>query len=189
MFKQKSWFLLFLFFGALTNCSKKDDLPPETQTGAGTFACKINGVVWRYKDPNYEVLSTKPKTRWEYDPTLFGGLLYISGVRYFDGITADDILNIDVDSINFKNEFQIGSSSYWGLAYYNRKSVKTNCEEIISVADSVNSKNFYSVGNLVITKFDKVAKIVSGRFSCIIYKPTCGDTLNITEGRFDIKYQ
>ena len=121
------FYVVFLLVSATTSqCSKTatvdpNGLPPETQTGAGTFACKINGVVWQYKDPNYEFLSTKPKTRWEFDPTLFGGLLYISGIRYSDGITADDILNIDVDSINYKNEFKFGSASYWGLVYYNHK--------------------------------------------------------------------
>ena len=192
----RKYFLMYFAFAlsvSLMQCSKTAvdpiGLPPETQTGAGIFACKINGVVWQYKDPNYEVLSTKPKTRWEYDPTLFGGLLYISGIRYSDGITADDILNIDVDSINYKNEFKFGSASYWGLVYYNHKYSRATCEEISSVSDSTNSKNFFSSGNLVITKFDKVAKILSGRFNCIIFKPTCSDTLNISEGRFDIKYR
>ena len=191
MFKYIFYAALLLIIATTTQCNKTnvdpDGLPPETQTGAGTFACKINGVVWKYKNPNYEFLSTKPKTRWEYDPTLFGGLLYIGGIRYSDGITADEILNIDVDSINYKSEFKFGSTSYWGLVYYNHKSNKTTCEEISSVSDSTNYKNFYSSGNLVITKFDKTSKIISGTFYCTIYQTGC-DTLKITDGRFDFKY-
>ena len=189
----KYFFYAILFLvSTTTQCSKTtvdpNGLPPETQTGAGTFACKINGVVWRYKDPNYEVLGTKPKTRWEYDPTLFGGLLYISGVRYFDGINLDDILNITIDSINTKTKFSVGTSSYWGLKYNNYKALKTSCQEISSDSFFTNSKNYYSSGNLAITKFDKSTKIISGTFYCTIYQTGC-DTLKITEGRFDLKYQ
>ncbi len=194
------YFLMYFAFAistSLTQCSKpavvtptdSNTLPPETQTGAGTFACKINGVVWQWKDPNYEFLSTKPKTKWEFDPTSYGGLLIISGVRYSDGITENDLLNIVIDSLNIKKEFNIGATPFWGLRYFDYKNAKTGCQDIASDSILKNSKNFNSSGNLTITRFDKSAKIVSGKFNCLIFEPTCGDTLKFTDGRFDIKYQ
>jgi hypothetical protein len=42
-------------------------------------------------------------------------------------------------------------------------------------------------GELALTKLDKINKIASGTFNCIIPIPNC-DTLKVTDGRFDIKY-
>ena len=43
-------------------------------------------------------------------------------------------------------------------------------------------------GNLTITKADSVLKIISGTFNFDLPTDFC-DTLKITDGRFDIKYQ
>ena len=187
-------FLMYFAFTlstSLTQCSKTtvdpNGLPPETQTGAGTFACLINGAVWQYK--NADNFYTTPKTRWEFDPNSYGGLLYIGGIRYKDGVSADDILTIVVDSLNFKKEFTKGKTPYWGLNYINHKSQKRSCMELSSDSIYDNSKNFYSSGNLSISRFDQISKIISGTFNCTIFQPLCGDTLKITDGRFDLKYQ
>ena len=58
------FYVVLLFVSATTtHCTKtsttpddSNSLPPETQTGVGTFACKINGVVWKYKDPTCNAL-------------------------------------------------------------------------------------------------------------------------------------
>lgn len=42
-------------------------------------------------------------------------------------------------------------------------------------------------GYTILTKFDASNKILSGKFECVIPIPSC-NTLNITDGRFDIKY-
>lgn len=45
--------LLFAFFVLLASCSEDDTpktLPPATQTGAGTFACLVNGEVFVHED-------------------------------------------------------------------------------------------------------------------------------------------
>jgi len=45
--KKPPFLTIFFSFILLTTCCKKDDandqLPPATQTGAGSFACKVNG--------------------------------------------------------------------------------------------------------------------------------------------------
>jgi len=190
MFKQKSWFLLFLFFGALTNCSKKDDLPPETQIGAGTFACKINGVNWQYKDPNYEFLSTKPKTRWSFDPNDMGGYFYIGALRYADGSNANDLIVLGADSLISRKTKTIETSGFYnyGVKFINYDYTTGQCYEYRTTNALDTTKNYFSSGKLIITKLDQSAKIIAGTFYCTIKQTSC-DTLKITEGRFDLKYQ
>ncbi len=120
MFKYFFYAVLFILSATTSQCTKtsttSDDsnsLPPETQTGAGTFACKINGVVWRYKDPNYEFLSTKPVTHWEFDKSSMGGYLTINGLRYPDGINASDYLLLVADSLNFKASKIVDTSTIY----------------------------------------------------------------------------
>ena len=190
----RKYFLMcfvFAFSISTIQCSKTNidpsGLPPETQTGAGIFACKINGVVWKYKNPNYEFLSTKPKTSWSYDPSFFGGAFEIDGVRYLDGQNETDLLTLFSDSISTYSEKIIeGKSRKFGLRYHDYTTKNYLCEDISSGL-LVDSTNFFSAGKLVITKFDKNTKIVSGTFYCTIKQNGC-DTLKITEGRFDVKY-
>lgn len=79
---------LYLALALLTQCSKcKDDptpatptdqLPPVTQTGAGTFGCLLNGQAFlpsgNVGTPNFLVT---------YDPTYHGGILVITVYRNF----------------------------------------------------------------------------------------------------------
>ncbi len=195
MFKYFFYLVFLLISTTTTQCTKtsttpddSNSLPPETQTGAGTFACKINGVVWKYKDPNYEVLSTKPKTSWSFDPNFFGGAFEIDGVRYLDGQNETDLLTLFSDSIPTYTEKIIeGKSRKFGLRYHDYINKNYLCEDISS-GPLGDSTNFFSAGKLVITKFDKTAKIVSGTFYCTIKQTGC-DSLKISDGRFDLKYQ
>ncbi len=191
------FYVVLLFVSATTtHCTKtsttpddSNSLPPETQTGVGTFACKINGVVWKYKDPNYEFLSTKPVTRWEFDPTIMGGNLYIGGFRYSDGITANSLLAVGADSLLFVNEKNINNNGYnFGIVFNNFKPLTGECYEYRTTNSIDSSKNFFSSGKLIITKLIQSSKIISGTFYCTIKQTGC-DTLKITDGRFDLKYQ
>jgi len=190
-------FLIYFAFAlctSLTQCSKTtvdpNALPPETQTGAGTFACKINGVVWKWKNPNYEFLSTKPVTHWEYDKSSMGGNLIINGLRYPDGINASDYLLLVADSLNFSDSKVVDTSTIfnYGIEYINYNSSKKECYEYRTTNALDKTKQYYSSGQLKITKLDKSTQIISGNFNCLIYQTGC-DTLKITDGRFDLKYQ
>ena len=196
MFKHIFYAVLLFISAATSQCSKTttavpDDpnaLPPETQTGAGTFACKINGVVWKYKDPNYQVLDNRPKTRWNFDSSLRGGNLEIIGFNYYDESNSSGVNQIDLysDSLITKNEKIINDSGYnYGMKFYNDSS--KNCQQFSTTPIYDKSSRFFSSGKLNITKFDQNAKIISGNFSCTIYQIGC-DSLKITEGRFDLKY-
>ena len=187
-------FLMYFAFAlstSLTQCSKTtvdpNGLPPETQTGAGTFACKINGVVWQYK--NADNFYTTPKTRWEFDPTMYGGYLSIGGIRYSDGINADAILSLVADSLLTNKEKTVNKyyGIDYGINYINYSSTNRVCREFYTTPIIDSSKNFYSSGKLTLTKLDQNARIIAGTFYCTIYQTGC-DTLRFTEGRFDLKY-
>ena len=196
MFRHIFYAVLLFISATTTQCNKtstnpddSNSLPPETQTGAGTFACKINGVVWRYKDPNYEFLSTKPKTRWEFDPNMYGGYLYIAGDRYLDGVFDNDILILAADSLLSKRDKSVNKSFFldYGMHYINFDSSSTKCNEYYTSTLLDSTTNFFSSGKIFITKLDQSTKIISGTFYCTIKQNGC-DTLKITEGRFDLKY-
>jgi len=187
-------FLIYFAFAlctSLTQCSKtivdSNGLPPETQTGSGTFACKINGVVWQYK--NADNFYTTPKTRWEFDPTMYGGYLSIGGIRYSDGINADAILSLVADSLLTNKEKTVNKyyGIDYGINYINYSSTNRVCREFYTTPIIDSSKNFYSSGKLTLTKLDQNARIIAGTFYCTIYQTGC-DTLRFTEGRFDLKY-
>ena len=118
---------MLLFLSATTiQCTKTstnpDDpnaLPPETQTGAGTFACKINGKVWRYKDPSYQILSSSPVFEYSFNPDEKGGKLIVAGSRYTGNNTYDDALGIHADSLlSYKyRDLVSGENVVSGISY------------------------------------------------------------------------
>ena len=196
MFKHIFYAMLLFISSTTTQCSKTsttpDDsntLPPETQTGAGTFACKINGVVWRFKDPNYEFLSTKPVTSWSLETNSMGGYLTISGLRYPDGINSSDLMFLQADSLlNSKEKVINNYNGYnFGIVYKNYLAPVNKCDEYKTTSLDT-TKNYFSSGKIFITKLDQITKIISGTFYCTIKQNGC-DTLKITDGRFDLKYQ
>ena len=185
--------LLLLLVGVTSiQCNKTtddpNDLPPETQTGAGTFACKINGVVWKYKDHDYEFLSSRPVTHWSFSPNESMGVLRISGQRYTnDNSVADDVVALGADSLTLlKERITIGDPAAFGLDYNNFNG-SSSCQYFASQQVYDRSKNFYRDGKLTLTYLDLKARIISGTFYCTIYQTGC-DTLKITDGRFDLKY-
>ena len=56
--KYLTFFLMVLQLANMLSCSKDDEttptdqLPPITMEGKGTFACLINGEVWKWKGRN-----------------------------------------------------------------------------------------------------------------------------------------
>jgi hypothetical protein len=188
MTKQRLWLALLVLIASLScsiSCSKQILLPPETQTGAGTFACLINGQVWTYKDPT-EFFTLKPATYWEYDPKVKGGRLLMDGLRYDDDSKLIDRTGLSVDSLLFKKEIILDSNiEPEGIGVCYRKGQTSDCNDY---CPSLNLKIFpYRQGKITITKFDQQLRIIAGKFYCTILKSGC-DTLKITEGRFDIKF-
>ncbi len=176
MMKPKFAFWGIAFVLALSSCQSckkqvEPDLPPETQTGAGTFGCKVNGKVWLPKGkPNIFASSLQVI----YDEGYFGNL----DIRAYNK-DYDEYLSINAFNVYSEMIFNINTPPADSLMQQIRFS-SNDCSYNYGEA-------FYRNGKLRVTKLDKQKRIITGTFECTMKRDGC-DTLKITEGRFDLKY-
>ena len=181
--------LLYTALLTLTQCSqcKKNDptpqppkdplstLPAETQTGAGTFGCLVNGKVYA------ALAAIKCRGDWQGLNTLY--------------ISADCNSNTSYSSDFFSTGMLLNGNLSNGQVFnLVRFSQPINSTLSQFVADA-NIKlcgyrgNNIKTGQVELVKFDGVARIASGRFAFTLYEPGSGcDTLRVTNGRFDVKF-
>jgi hypothetical protein len=143
-------------------------LPNATQTGAGVFACLING----------EKFIAGDKPVYGNGAQLREDTLAIAGEptlgAYFKGIQFTIQTNIQQGKIYYID-------SVMTIAVYGTDST---CEGISSNVTISYSKT----GTIQLAKFDTINKIVSGTFDGLAFPiPGC-DTLHVTNGRFDYHY-
>jgi len=175
----KKLILFTLLFTSLLSCCDKDDneanevLPPATQTGAGTFACKVNGQSFIDTSGGY-----------------FNCFYQLVDGKYFFGISGKDE--------GFKN-----SNSPWSISLGTNNKTINEGETLnllsdvsgnavggvfitisINNSDSATTNENYT-GELTITKLDFTNHIVSGTFWYNIKNPYTNETIEIREGRFD----
>ncbi|RYU81813.1 DUF6252 family protein [Hymenobacter persicinus] len=177
---------LYLALLLLTQCSKcKNDplpidpvnqLPPATQTGANTFGCLVNGMLYTPSGyngvSNYAVL---------YDPGFQGGSLQVQTYRYpKQGVSKTQEVALGGIHINHIGDYQIGLTEDVGASFIDDYR-NTPCNEYRS-----DRNNTYAKGTLTITKLDLNAGIISGTFGFTLAQPGC-DTIKVTQGRFDKK--
>ena len=94
--------LLPLLALLLMQCHKKDpdpakpedQLPPATQTGAGTFGCLVNGKPWTPSGNN-----ATPSFQVHYDPTYHGGNLAVTAFRRLDDKGNRQVISLGGDQI------------------------------------------------------------------------------------------
>ena len=158
----------------LNSCSlfsepEPTELPPATQTGANTFGCLINGKVFQPRSGGlYEGLTT------DFDGSLGLAALYVKDKQVENG------MGISTPLLNGVGKYLLEKpKSLWHRAFHDRNLAPLNA-------------------SVTITKFergeDKVNNlrwlIISGTFEGIL--PPEGrytDTIRITQGRFDVKFQ
>ncbi|HRP57758.1 DUF6252 family protein [Agriterribacter sp.] len=168
-------FLLLLFFLAAVSC-KKDRLTKETQKGANTFSCKIDGEI--YKPCSEPRILGDPGI-----PSLNGGLS-VSGNRMEARVSA----SCDKFREEYKNVYlEIGNLTGAGTYLLSDMSNRMIYENRPGGEySSLNTKS----GRIIITKDDRTSKILSGTFEFEgIDNNDPGKIVKITSGRFDIKYQ
>jgi hypothetical protein len=167
-----------------SQCKKNKDaeaqLPPETATGAMTFGCKVNGKVFVPRDGRgrlglfcrYVNLGSGPGGGWYLSiPATDWVPETIPAVD----ITTDSLLLVEGMSYDFK----LGS---------NNQPIKGTVQAVYSNGFNSYPKISNEAGSLLIKKFDQSNRIISGTFSFIGTNTANGEKLNITEGRFDIRY-
>ena len=175
----------FLFISLTASECKKhkpgnpiDQLPPETQTGANTFGCLINGEIFLPKGPS---LGPILQCAYQYlDNSYDHGYFFQLGAIHKNKTT--DVLSVGIftDSLTITNgTFTLGNNQK-GNAY----ALYTRATDTVHV-------NLYTSndlpGQLTITKFDETNQIVSGTFWFSVVKSP-GDTIKITDGRFDMQF-
>lgn len=180
----KQVLLIFLSLVLLSSSCRKnkskvpvDQLPPETQTGANTFGCLINGEVF------------KPKGNPFAGPVIKAQYQFVNGKQGF-GISArrsdgeiGQVVGIIGDSIKISigtfNLTSLGSGKFRGGYTY---SDLTNPIGISYYTNEIQT------GQITITKFDTINQIVSGTFWFDAIDSTTRKIVRVREGRFDLPY-
>lgn len=170
----------------LAQCKKKDPdptpptpadplaaLPAETQTGAGTFGCLVNGKAMSVKSP---FLAIGDWTGAITSLRIVGQTSVPQPDYAIQLLLNGKLLNGQVFSLiprrqNFastNNEFNVDASTKQYTCLYQGNYIKT--------------------GQVTLTKFDGSNRIASGRFAFTLYESGGCDTLKVTNGRFDVKF-
>lgn len=156
--------ILTIFFSA--SCKKGEKLTPETQTGANTFSCKINGKVYIPEND----FSVKAISVAFYNNTDFE--VGANGTQY----DPPRNLSIHIKNILSEGTYLLDFTQSRYVTYY------------ISGTNNYHSKILNS-GKVTITKLDRNQRIISGRFDFqLTNEKNSAETLNVTDGRFDVKY-
>ena len=169
--KTKTFFtaLLAIVLLSAAQCEKPDNskLPPETQEGKNTFGCLINGELFTGFSKPVQI-GLPPLTAYYY---------------------------------RSRKELSIYAAKYEGAIGLRVENPKENTTATINSAgfapyDDICSCFYYrkeNTGQVILSKFDTVNLIVSGRFyfdgqcSDIDFKPIGDSIIYVTDGRFDIK--
>ena len=167
--KPAAYILLLLSFLYITCKDKEsinpiDTLPPETQTGAQTFGCLVNGQAWVPSVPF-------PLNRLTVD--YYQGGFSIRATLKKDG--RNQTISI--------NKFSVLKSDKYVLTTYNNSSDGQLFDYNTSCSYDTDSIN---IGLLEMTRVDTINGYFSGRFSFTIGVAGC-DTIRVTNGRFDVR--
>ncbi len=165
-------FFLFLFIGSLIGCSKNDapdHLPPATQTGAGIFACLVNGEVFVHNNG------------------LINCFYQYMDRGYYFGIQGKGENNIaGMSSILIATE---DKEIQEGESYQ----LLTETSGNVYGGYTINGYSFLTTnpnykGNITFSKLDYENHIVSGTFWFNLKHPVTADTIKIRQGRFDVHF-
>lgn len=179
--KFKNFLLFFFALILLSAHCKKDKTPeeqltPETQTGAGTFGCLVNGNVF------------KPKGDPFGGPILSCAYQYINGGYYFQlaalnkGGSVNYGVGIFTDSLKIQEGVKL---------ILRNKNVKGEAYGLYSISEIQGLTNYITnaidTGEITIKKLDETNRIVSGTFWFDAIN-SFGEKVQVRSGRFDMKY-
>lgn len=166
--------LVLFITNTSSRCKKQNSepqLPAETTIGAMTFGCKVNGKVFVPKGSidgpgiiaQYLFLGNGPGGGWWLNLSAVDR--YESKGIYF---RTDTLLLIEDNVYNLKREKGYPSAEY-----------------AMGLYDYFMGNN--DTGKIIVTRHDLSQRILSGRFYFTATNNN-GEKINITEGRFDIRY-
>jgi hypothetical protein len=166
--------IVLLLCVLIISCKKdkeKNGLPPATQEGKNTFGFLLNGQPWTPAGFNGTA-----NLSISYDKNFRGGVFNLSAYRILDNSERQRI-TIASDSIQFAQQVFIGQKNCTVVF----RDVTGKCD-----FESFNPSNNIT-GGFQVTKLDTTNRIIAGTFQFTLSRPGC-ETINITDGRFDMKY-
>ena len=172
----KKTILLVAVVFTLFSCKKdpvNEALPAATQTGAGIFACKVNGQSFIDKSGGY-----------------FNCFYQLVSGEYYFGIGArdNDFKNTNLPWAIHLTTYDRTIAEGETLQLSERNLGNAFGSGYISLSPTGSDFSFTNsqyTGELTITKLDFTHKIVSGTFWFDIQHPVTGERIEIREGRFD----
>lgn len=176
----KKIFFISVFIYLLYSCSSddnsRDKLPPETQTGANSAGCLVNGKVFL---PKKEGINPELVCNYEFIDGEFFFNLAFSDLR--NGGTESVAINhnrvsLEVNQIYIMNKNNIvdGDFTGGGGSYF-------------KIITNKYYTNTIKTGELKITRLDLQNSIISGTFWFDAVNSS-GEVVEIRQGRFDMRY-
>lgn len=185
---QGAWLLALGICGIFSACKKQSGeqdeiskLPPATQSGAGKFACLLNGKAWIGQtdcifflcDPFLEI----------YFGNSNGGYIAIVASRENAAAKINDSIQIIFDSSDHKLVHELTIHKPLAKPRFVNYKDFSNCGDYDRYSDST----VIHTGVVNITKYDLQDRIISGTFEFTLTKPGCNPVI-VTNGRFDKKF-
>lgn len=171
-------FCFIIISAAQFSCKKEvTELPAITQTGANTFGCKIDGKFW--VPAGFGVVPTAPKL----EARIAGNSLYINA-RNFSSSPVESEFEIYIQELTGNGTYVLNAAPNYpspagNYGYYVHRNVTPDNEYITSSPYT---------GTVMITKIDSVNRFVSGTFEFKAMSLfNASQSINVTEGRFDVK--
>ena len=180
-------YVLLLALGSCSSCKKDVDpisqLPPETQTGANTAGCLINGVAWIPNGSPWSGIKS----------------IYFAGIRdefliinlnfYYESASGSyqEYISLCINDYKTLGERTLNSNT---VAYPNTFGVRPKdygCYTRRNVSESNYMTTTEFVGKVNLKVFDEAKKIVSGTFEFDAIDPVTKKVVSIRNGRFDGK--
>ena len=175
----KPLILSFILVATITSCNKNiSELPAPTETGANTFGATVDGNFWQPQGFAGLPASNKLSARY------LGTTLFLKAQNFASSPTETEFditvlnltstgtypLNVDAVHPNYNNSY----------GYYVKRNLTPINEWITSTVHT---------GSVTITKLDTANHIISGTFQFSAGELTnSAPVLNVTDGRFDVKY-
>ena len=170
--------LVLIVLLSILSCTKTeeiDKLPPMTTEGKNTFGCLVNGKTWIPKTEGGGLFNEKLTVRYENEGLNIQANLRLNNDEIFQRLSVTAVF-IDVGS------YQISPPPFDGIVYFNLKNKPMGTIECTSY------KCIPEDTQIEILYIDTSKRIISGTFSYKNLTNRCGDIINITDGRFDVRY-
>ncbi|QNH61594.1 hypothetical protein [Hymenobacter sediminicola] len=177
-------FLLPALLLTTSACKKEqtelEKLPDATQTGTGSAGFLLDGVAWL---PEASNLSTGSPSSASWQRTVAGRSLRVSSSRYIDRTT----LQIFLPHIKQGGVFQLNQSANPPSGFSNPSYSMFIMSKSLTVP-RIFLTGPTATGTVTVTRFDTVARVVSGTFELTVQEETSPETHRLTDGRFDLTF-